>query len=202
MLLLVASYFFYGWWDWRFLSLVAFSTVLDYTMGRLIGAQEDDRKRRWLLWISLGINLAFLGFFKYYNFFVTSWVDAWASVGIHMPDAQYHFALGNQLLHVSEHELFIGRVQGAYAAAQGLFELCHLCQLFPAVGCSRDKFILKHGMCDTHFYTIYKNIRAICDNRNIKRYRLYGGQGIKYRSRWIRSALWGNPYCVDELNRA
>ena len=90
VLLLVASYFFYGWWDWRFLSLVAFSTVLDYTMGRLIGAQEDDRKRRWLLWISLGINLAFLGFFKYYNFFVTSWVDAWASVGIHMPDAQYH----------------------------------------------------------------------------------------------------------------
>ncbi len=139
VLLLVASYFFYGWWDWRFLSLVAFSTVLDYTMGRLIGAQEDDRKRRWLLWISLGINLAFLGFFKYYNFFVTSWVDAWASVGIHMPDAQYHFALGNQLLHVSEHELFIGRVQGAYAAAQGLFELCHLCQLFPAVGCRADR---------------------------------------------------------------
>lgn len=87
VLLLVASYFFYGWWDWRFLSLVAFSTVLDYTMGRLIGAQEDDRKRSWLLWTSLGINLAFLGFFKYYNFFISSWVDAWASVGIHMPDA-------------------------------------------------------------------------------------------------------------------
>ncbi len=87
MLLLVASYFFYGWWDWRFLSLVAFSTVLDYTMGRLIGAQEDERKRTWLLWTSLGINLSFLGFFKYYNFFVTSWVDAWASVGIGMPDA-------------------------------------------------------------------------------------------------------------------
>ena len=93
VLLLVASYFFYGWWDWRFLSLVAFSTVLDYTMGRLIGAQEDDRKRRWLLWISLGINLAFLGFFKYYNFFVTSWVDAWASVGIHMPDATLNIIL-------------------------------------------------------------------------------------------------------------
>lgn len=85
-LLLVASYFFYGWWDWRFLSLVAFSTVLDYTMGRLIGAQEDERKRTWLLWASLGANLTFLGFFKYYNFFVTSWVDAWASVGVGMPD--------------------------------------------------------------------------------------------------------------------
>ena len=86
MLLLVSSYFFYGWWDWRFLSLVAFSTVLDYTMGRLIGAQEDERKRTWLLWTSLGINLTFLGFFKYYNFFVSSWVDAWASVGVGMPD--------------------------------------------------------------------------------------------------------------------
>jgi alginate O-acetyltransferase complex protein AlgI len=87
VLLLVASYFFYGWWDWRFLSLVAFSTVLDYTMGRLIGAQEDERKRTWLLWVSLGANLGFLGFFKYYNFFVSSWVEAWGSVGIHMPDA-------------------------------------------------------------------------------------------------------------------
>jgi alginate O-acetyltransferase complex protein AlgI len=86
LLLLVASYFFYGWWDWRFLSLVALSTVLDYTMGRLIGGQEDERKRTWLLWTSLGINLSFLGFFKYYNFFVSSWVDAWASVGIGMPD--------------------------------------------------------------------------------------------------------------------
>lgn len=87
MLLLVASYFFYGWWDWRFLGLVAFSTVLDYTMGRLIGAQEDERKRNWLLWTSLGLNLTLLGFFKYYNFFVQSWVEAWAGVGIDMPDA-------------------------------------------------------------------------------------------------------------------
>ncbi len=86
LLLLVSSYFFYGWWDWRFLSLVAFSTVLDYTMGRLIGAQEDERKRTWLLWTSLSINLTFLGFFKYYNFFVSSWVEAWASVGVGMPD--------------------------------------------------------------------------------------------------------------------
>lgn len=87
VLLLVSSYFFYGWWDWRFLGLVAFSTVLDYTMGRLIGAQEDEGKRRALLWVSLGLNLTLLGFFKYYNFFITSWVDAWASVGVHMPDA-------------------------------------------------------------------------------------------------------------------
>ncbi|HEX2899624.1 MAG TPA: MBOAT family protein, partial [Bacteroidia bacterium] len=93
VLLLVASYFFYGWWDWRFLSLVAFSTVLDYTMGRLIGAQENEGKRLWLLRISLGLNLVLLGFFKYYNFFVTSWVDAWASVGIHMPDATLHIIL-------------------------------------------------------------------------------------------------------------
>lgn len=93
VLLLVASYFFYGWWDWRFLSLVAFSTVLDYTMGRLIGAQENEGKRLWLLRISLGLNLVLLGFFKYYNFFVTSWVDAWASVGINMPDATLHIIL-------------------------------------------------------------------------------------------------------------
>jgi alginate O-acetyltransferase complex protein AlgI len=93
ILLLVSSYFFYGWWDWRFLSLVAFSTVLDYTMGRLIGAQEDEGKRRGFLWLSLGLNLALLGFFKYYNFFVTSWVDAWAGVGVSMPDATLNIIL-------------------------------------------------------------------------------------------------------------
>mgnify|MGYP003683206833 CR=1 FL=1 len=85
--MLAASYFFYGWWDWRFLSLIAFSTVLDYFLGILIGGTENDKHRRYLLWISLGANLGLLGFFKYYNFFIDSWISAWATAGIHMPDA-------------------------------------------------------------------------------------------------------------------
>lgn len=82
VLLLVASYVFYGWWDWRFLSLIAFSTVLDYFIGLGIQASKSDARRNWLLALSLGANLGLLGFFKYFNFFVDSFVKAFATVGV------------------------------------------------------------------------------------------------------------------------
>ncbi|SNQ43936.1 MBOAT family O-acyltransferase [Cellulophaga lytica] len=80
-LLLVASYVFYGWWDWRFLSLIAFSTLVDYTLGVLLGKEEKESKRKVYLWTSIIVNLGFLGFFKYYNFFVESFVDAFTFFG-------------------------------------------------------------------------------------------------------------------------
>ena len=81
LLLLAASYVFYGWWDWRFLSLIAFSTLVDYTLGVLLGKEEKESKRKIYLWISIIVNLGFLGFFKYYNFFVESFVDAFTFFG-------------------------------------------------------------------------------------------------------------------------
>ena len=68
-LLLVSSYIFYGWWDWRFLSLIAFSSFVDYFVGVQLGKTTDTAKRKWLLLISILVNLGFLGFFKYFNFF-------------------------------------------------------------------------------------------------------------------------------------
>ena len=95
-LLLVASYVFYGWWDWRFLSLIAFSTVVDYGMGLQIAkanaaelapdAPEEARSekaKRWLF-VSLAVNLGLLGYFKYAGFFIENWIEAWASVGVTM----------------------------------------------------------------------------------------------------------------------
>lgn len=84
ILLLVASYVFYGWWDYRFLSLILFSTLVDYFVGLALGKATETNKRKWLLGISLAVNLGLLGVFKYYNFFVESWIDAWASTGIEM----------------------------------------------------------------------------------------------------------------------
>lgn len=72
LLVVVASYIFYGWWDWKFLSLIVFSTILDYTIGRLLKSQKDLLKRKILLWSSILVNLGFLGVFKYYNFFLDS----------------------------------------------------------------------------------------------------------------------------------
>ena len=84
ILILIASYVFYGWWDERFLALIALSTLVDYTVGLQLEKAEKQNKRKLLLAISLAINLGLLGVFKYYNFFVASWIDAWASFGVSM----------------------------------------------------------------------------------------------------------------------
>jgi alginate O-acetyltransferase complex protein AlgI len=72
LLLFVASSFFYGWWDWRFLFLMYFTIVLDFLVGLGLERQTDQRKRRLLLILSITANLTVLGFFKYFNFFIES----------------------------------------------------------------------------------------------------------------------------------
>lgn len=84
ILLLMASYIFYGWWDWRFLGLIALSSVTDYIVGLQLGQTEDEKKRKYLLYISLGLNLGMLGVFKYFNFFVESFIDAFSIFGLNL----------------------------------------------------------------------------------------------------------------------
>ncbi len=80
-LLLVASYVFYGWWDWRFLSLITFSTIVDYTVSLKLKNEENQLKRKALLWTSIFVNLGLLGFFKYYNFFLNNFITAFSFFG-------------------------------------------------------------------------------------------------------------------------
>ncbi|MCH3883188.1 MBOAT family O-acyltransferase [Tenacibaculum aquimarinum] len=80
-LIVVASYIFYGWWDWRFLSLILFSTIIDYSIGINLKKQDNQLKRKILLYISVIINLGFLGFFKYYNFFLDNFITAFSFFG-------------------------------------------------------------------------------------------------------------------------
>ncbi len=84
LLLLFASYLFYGWWDWRFLSLILLSTTVDYIVGIKIDANEKKSIRKSWLWVSVFFNVGLLGFFKYYNFFVDSWVDMFSMFGYNM----------------------------------------------------------------------------------------------------------------------
>lgn len=83
-LLLAASYFFYGWWDARFLLLIAGSTAVDFVVGRRLAALEAPRSRKAWLGVSLAFNLGMLAWFKYAGFLVEQWVSAWASVGVTM----------------------------------------------------------------------------------------------------------------------
>jgi D-alanyl-lipoteichoic acid acyltransferase DltB (MBOAT superfamily) len=80
--ILLASYVFYGSWDWRFLSLIIISSITDYLLGLKIHQSESSSKRKTYLIISLVINIGVLGFFKYYNFFVDSFIDLFELFGI------------------------------------------------------------------------------------------------------------------------
>jgi len=82
LLLLVASYYFYACWDWRFLFLLLFSTLLDFFTGLKMSSAETAPKRKFWFWLSVSINLGFLGVFKYYNFFALSFAEALSNVGL------------------------------------------------------------------------------------------------------------------------
>lgn len=82
ILLLVSSYFFYACWDWKFLFLLIFSTLLDYFTGIKINQSQGHKKKLFWLWLSIIVNLGFLGVFKYYNFFALSFVNLLASIGL------------------------------------------------------------------------------------------------------------------------
>ena len=81
LLIAIASYVFYGMWDWRFLFLILFSTVVDYTMGILIAKENQQAQRKLFLWVSILVNLGFLGYFKYSNFFLENFVGLSSSLG-------------------------------------------------------------------------------------------------------------------------
>lgn len=81
-MLLIASYYFYACWDYRFLFLLMFSTLLDFYTGRKIAESTGRSQRLTWLWISIAVNLGFLGVFKYYNFFATSFAEALSNVNI------------------------------------------------------------------------------------------------------------------------
>jgi alginate O-acetyltransferase complex protein AlgI len=79
--LLAVSYVFYAWWDWRFLTLIIFSSAIDYFCGIQLGKTDDPANRKMLLWFSILINIGFLFFFKYFNFFVDSFAELSQAIG-------------------------------------------------------------------------------------------------------------------------
>lgn len=84
ILLLIASYFFYACWDWRFLFLLLFSTLLDYYTGIKMSDAPNHKLKKFWFWLSVCVNVGFLGVFKYYNFFAESFAEALDQLGIHV----------------------------------------------------------------------------------------------------------------------
>lgn len=80
--LLVSSYFFYGWWNIKYLALILISTVIDYTVARKIEVTEDEKNKKRLLWVSMTANLGILATFKYFNFFLESFYNLFTYMGL------------------------------------------------------------------------------------------------------------------------
>ena len=93
ILIVLASYLFYGWWDYRFLGLILFSSVLDYAVGLRIARQTEARRRKLWLTLSIVANLGILGFFKYFDFFVTSMEALFQKLEIPFHTSTLHIVL-------------------------------------------------------------------------------------------------------------
>ena len=81
-LILLAGYVFYGWWDWRFLSLILFTTVMDFNLALYIDRNEEKSRRYRAVVLSIAMNLGFLGIFKYFNFFADSFAQLIRAFGL------------------------------------------------------------------------------------------------------------------------
>lgn len=87
LFILAVSYLFYGWWDWKFLILIALTSICSWGSGLLVQHFDKDdnfrfNKRKWITAANLILNLSILGFFKYYNFFIINFIELFASIGI------------------------------------------------------------------------------------------------------------------------
>lgn len=96
LLIVAASYLFYGWWDWKFLSLIVASSLVDYGLALQLGKTDDEHRRKWLLGASLAFNLGVLAYFKYANFFIEQFITAFSSLGIslHLSTLQFILPVG------------------------------------------------------------------------------------------------------------
>lgn len=93
ILLLLASYFFYGWWDWRFLLLLIAISIFNYFIGIRIDINENEKNRKSWLIIGLIINIGILSVFKYFNFFIDSFIDFVSIIGYNLPKSSTRIIL-------------------------------------------------------------------------------------------------------------
>jgi len=127
-----ASYLFYGWWDWRFLALMMGSTAMDFLIAQKIAPGRTDRKR-WLV-VSLVANIAILGIFKYFNFFVDSFANALDMLGVHnipLPLIRVILPPGISFYTFQEIAYIVDVYKGRIRAAESFVDYSLFISLFP-----------------------------------------------------------------------
>jgi alginate O-acetyltransferase complex protein AlgI len=132
--LLAASYFFYGWWDWRFLFLMAGSTAVDYFVALRISRTPEGSARRYLLLFSLILNFSFLAVFKYFNFFVDSFAHVAPLLGLKsVPVSVWRILLppGISFYTFQEVAYIVDVYHGKVEAADSIIDYALFISLFP-----------------------------------------------------------------------
>jgi D-alanyl-lipoteichoic acid acyltransferase DltB (MBOAT superfamily) len=132
--LLLASYFFYGWWDWRFLALMIGSTTADFLIARKIVPDRLDANRRWWFIFSLVLNFSILGTFKYFNFFMDSFWTTLNAFGIHhipLPLIRILLPPGISFYTFQEVAYIVDVYQGRLKPAKSFVEYGLFVSLFP-----------------------------------------------------------------------
>lgn len=133
ILLVISSYIFYGWWDWRFLLLMAFSSLVDYFFSLELVKEKNTARRKTLLWICLGINLSVLFFFKYFNFFIDSFSSAFVFFGHHVEPRRLSIVLpvGISFYTFQTMSYTIDVYRGTIKPARGIIAFMGFVSFFP-----------------------------------------------------------------------
>jgi len=132
--LLGASYFFYGWWDWRFLALMICSTLIDFLIAQRITPESGNANRRKWLIFSLIVNFSILGTFKYFNFFVDSFSTMLGTFGVHnipLPLIRILLPPGISFYTFQEVAYIVDVYKGRLAPAKSFVEYGLFVSLFP-----------------------------------------------------------------------
>jgi alginate O-acetyltransferase complex protein AlgI len=130
-LLLIASYYFYAYWDWRFASLLIVSTVVDYSIARGLAHTTPPHRRKMLLVISLVCNLGLLGFFKYFNFFIESLQVLFGSLGFHAGTLRIILPIGISFYTFQTLSYTIDVYRGRLEPCRNLFDFALFVAFFP-----------------------------------------------------------------------
>lgn len=131
--LVAASYFFYGWWDWRFTALLFFTTVVNYLGGLLIGMSSRQGTRKLIVAVTVAVDLGVLGFFKYYGFFLTSLDSLLTSIGLHrdLPFMEVILPIGISFFTFQGISYVVDVYRGHIAAEKSLLDVMLFKSFFP-----------------------------------------------------------------------
>ncbi|MBI4850172.1 MAG: MBOAT family protein [Nitrospirae bacterium] len=132
-IILIASYYFYSCWDYRFLALIIFSTLSGYFIGKLIESDRTLTVKKLLLFISVFINLSMLGFFRYYNFFVSSISEIFPATNMGMNAINLIVPLGVSFYTFRLISYSVDIYRGSIAACRNIFDFALYVSFFPVI---------------------------------------------------------------------